>query len=934
MKRIGRLLLIVFAVFCTFNLSSCGKTKIDTPVNLSIDDENNLIWNEVLNAKTYNISLYNVDKNTTVNVSSRKASFSLSELEEGDYQITVQSIASSKEFADSDVSEIMYFHKYQETGCVYKLINNNTEYAIAKVGSASGTFVIEDYYRGKAVTEISDKAFKGSAKIVNVTLGENIITIGESAFWNCPKLERVYIPTSVISIGKSCFQSCRSLVDIKIPDSISVIPDYCFAYCRSLTEMELPEGIKSIGEAAFVDCSLITTINIPNTTKTVGPSAFFGCEKLSSVTIGSGVESIGESAFGNTRNLTSVTFNSNSNIKEVGDSAFRECASLPSITFPEGLKTIGEGCFYNAKVLNEVHIPGSVTKVGSNAFFGTKLYVDQIESGASFVYADNWLIFSPLSVKNDLEEINTDTLKSTTVGIADNVFEACPKLKIVILPQSFKYIGAYAFNGCHQLWKLNTYDESIKIIGDFAFCDCALTNVYLGYGLERIGHFAFYNNQQLDNNELTPYDWIPESVTSIGKGAFKNTMIYTKSSYGSGIAYAGNWAVGMSLPLTSIDLVFDEDHVAGVADYAFMYEGYPELASLFSIRSVSGLTNCKYIGAGAFYGNTELSSVSLNRNLTEVREATFYNTGLVKATLPRSLKSIGDYAFMGTQLSNVDLSSTNVQTIGKSAFANVGGMTELVLGDSLESIGDYAFFNCSSIKSITIPESVTRIGENAFCGCETASSLKMSINVEVIENATFAHCTNLKTVTNMTGVKTINSEAFYVCKSLESIETGSNLETIGDAAFFGNESLITINLYSKIKKIGVYAFEGCKSLESIVLPLSLRSVQQHAFYECDNLTIYTSMDSKPGDWHNRFNSSYRPIFWSTELDGDNTVLSITLSSNTIDFKNALNGIKAPICNSKQFLHWIDEESNTYNMSDILSITDDKKLMAVYENIGE
>ena len=934
MKRIGQLLLILFACVCTFNLTACGKSKIEIPTNLSIDEDNNLIWNEVDNARSYNISFHNIDKNTTQVISSRKTSVSLSELEEGDYHISVQSVAGSKEFTDSDYSEIMEYHKYPETGCVYKLINNNTEYAIAKVGSASGTFVIEDYYRGKAVTEISDKACKGSSKVVNITLGENIITIGESAFWNCPKLERVYIPNSVISIGKSCFQSCRSLVDITIPESVTQIPDYCFAYCRSLTQMPLPEGIKSIGEAAFVDCSLITSITIPNTTKFIGQSCFFGCEQLKTVVIGSGVETISESAFGNCRNLTSVTFNTPSDIKTIGDSAFRECSLLESITFPDGLTFIGEGCLYNAAVLNEVHIPSTVTQVGSNAFFGTKLYVDQIESGASFVYADNWLIFSPASVKAELTEINNTTLKSTTVGIADNVFEACPNLKIVTLPQSFKYVGAYAFNGCSQLWKLTTADDSIKIIGDFAFCQCALTNVRLGYGLERIGHFAFYANSQLDNNELTPYDWIPESVTSIGKGAFKETMIYTKASYGSGIAYAGNWAVGVALPLTTIDLVFDPDHIAGIADYAFIYEGFPELAPLLSIRSVSGLINCKYIGTGAFYGNTELASVSLNRNLTEVREAAFYNTGLVKVTLPRSLKSIGDYAFMGTSLSNVDLSVTGVESIGKSAFANITGMTELNLGDSLKSIGDYAFFNCSSIKSISIPESVTKIGENAFCGCETASTLQMSSNVEVIENAAFAHCTNLKTVTNMTGVKTINPEAFYMCNSLISIELGDDLETIGDAAFLGNESLITINLSSKIKKIGVYAFEGCKSLEYIALPLSLRSIQQHAFYECEKLTIYTAMDSKPGDWHSRFNSSYRPIIWKTELDDSNNVNAINLSSESISFKNALNGVNAPLKSGMTFIHWIDDESNTYSMDNILTISDTKKLTAVYENIGE
>ena len=931
MKKIGRLLLIIFVCVCSLNLSACKKEVIETPTNLSIDDDNNLIWNEVLNAKSYNIVFLNVDKNITQTVSSRKTLYSLSELEEGNYQITIQAVSSSKDYRDSLMSEAMIYQKLKETGCVYKLINNNTEYAISKVGSASGTFVIEDYYRGKAVTEISDKAFKGSSKIVDVTLGENIITIGESAFWNCPKLERVYIPSSVISIGKSCFQSCRSLRDINIPESVEAIPDYCFAYCRSLEALNLSLGIESIGEAAFVDCSSLLSIDIPDTTTYIGPSAFFGCAQLSTVTIGSSVETIDDSAFGNCRALTLVTFNQNSKIESVNGFVFKDCSNLLSMNFPQGLKTIGESCFYNATLFESITIPDTVTSIGENAFVGTTLFNSQVASGASYVYADNWLIYCPPQVKAELEEINTETLKPTTVGVADFVFEGSTKLTKVTLPQSFKYIGANAFNSCTSLYKLITLEDSIKIIGDYAFCNCALTNVSLGNGLERIGHFAFYSNVQLDNNQLTPYDWIPESVTSIGKGAFKNTLLYTKAATTSGIAYAGNWAVGLAAQHTTLDLVFDPDHVAGIADYAFMYEGFPELASLFSIRSVTGLVNVRYIGTGAFYGNTELSSVSLNRNLTEIREATFYNTGIVQASLPKTLKSIGDYAFMGTLLTKLDLSSTNVESIGKSAFCGVTGMIDLQFSDKLESIGDYAFFGCTSIKNLEIPNTVTKIGENAFCGCESLQSVSMSDSVQVLGTAAFARCDNLRSVTNMLSVKVIGSEAFYLCPLLETIELGSNLETIKEASFLGCESLTKINLSNKIKTIGIYAFQGCKLLKSIVLPQSLRSVQQHAFYECENLTIYTSIESKPSDWHARFNSSYRPILWSSILDENNNVLSIMVSDEAISYKNALNGISSPTYfNDKEFKRWVDDDSNTYSMNDLTEISGNIRLTAIYE----
>lgn len=930
MKRLGHILICLFAFLSVLTLTSCKKELLAQPANISIDEENNLIWDSVDDAKSYTVYFLNVDTNITTFETVRKTSFSLSELEEGDYQITIRSISGVNDKKDSLDSEIIYYHKYPETGCVYKLINNNTEYAISKVGSAQGTFVIEDYYRGKAVTEISDKAFKGSTKVVDITLGSNIISIGESAFWNCPKLERITLPNSLISIGKSAFQSCRSLKTITIPYSVTIIPEYCFAYCRNLESITFPENLKSILESSFVDCSLLTTITIPDKVELVGASAFFGCEKLETVIIGPNVEYIKESAFSTCHSLKTVTFKEGSKLKEIGTSAFRECSVLETITLPNGLTFIGEACFGNDIKLDSIIIPDTVTGVGSNAFHGTKLFNDQVEAGEDFIYADNWLIFSPAAVRNTIENITTETLKDTVVGIADNVFEGCPELKTVTLPQSFKYIGAYAFNSCPNLWKLVTLENSIKIIGDYSFTGCNLFNVQLGYGLERIGHFAFYGNIMLDNNTQNPYDWIPETVTSIGKGAFNNTMMFNNAAAGSGIVYAGNWAVGLALPLTTIDLKFDPDHIAGVADYAFMYEGFPELASILSIRSVSGLVNCKYIGVGAFYGNVELSSVSLNRNLTEIREATFYNTGLVRATLPRTLKSIGDYAFFGTQLTSLDLSTTNVETIGKSAFCGVSGLVNVTFNDRLTTIGDYAFFGCSNIKNLDIPDNVTSIGENAFCGCESVETLHVSTNVETLRTAVFAHCTSLKNVTGLENIKVIEPEAFYGCTLLETIDLGEKLETIGDAAFYMDENLTSIYLSSKVKEIGIYAFQGCSMLKSITIPSSVRSIQQHAFYECFNLTIYTSFESKPGDWHNRFNSSSRTIFYKTELDESNNVISVDITNDNLQFRNALNGISAPIYKGKTFINFVDEENNTYTLDDIKSIDKDIKLIARYE----
>ena len=56
----------------------------------------------------------------------------------------------------------------------------------------------------------------------------------------------------------------------------------------------------------------------------------------------------------------------------------------------------------------------------------------------------------------------------------------------------------------------------------------------------------------------------------------------------------------------------------------------------------------------------------------------------------------------------------SVTSIGDRAFMYCFSLTSITLPNSVTSIGESAFFNCDSLTSITIPNSVTFIGYNAF----------------------------------------------------------------------------------------------------------------------------------------------------------------------------------------------------------------------------
>ncbi len=923
MKKIHYLFIVFVCIFLGIYLTSCNSSKVATPSNIQIDENNNLIWDKVNDARSYEIKFLYVDDNTVETDQTRKVLYNLDNLKEGDYEISISSISGTNA-KNSDFSTPILFHKYFETGCVYTLINNNSEYAITKVGKASGTFVIEDYYRNKAVTEIAENAFKGSTKVEGITIGANVESIGKNAFYNCPKLTNIVIPESVRSIGASAFQNCRAIKSINIPKSIISLPEYTFAYCRGLEEVTLPDTLEDIGESCFQDCSSLKELVIPDSVTSIAKDSFAVCASLEKVSFGKGLETIGENAFVTCSSLQTVNFSNNSSLKVIGTNVFGDCKALVNVDLPDGLEEIGDTCFMGCSKLETVTIPDSVKSVGYYAFLRTKLQSSQIRDENILIYADKWVVGYNPSKDDQLANINSEIFRSDTVGIAEEVFSTVQTIKTVTTPKTLKYIGQQAFANCTNLWKFTTSENSLKSVGDYAFAYCNLTNVSFGVGLEEIGSYAFLGNTQLDNNSLSPYNWIPETVSRIGAYAFYNTKLWNSPRDGGNIVYAGNWVVGYKNDnLGSVVLSFDTNRVAGVADYAFQKST--------SLTSITGLANCKYIGEGAFYNCENLASVSLNRGLVDIKPYTFYNCKtLVKVTFPRTLKTIGDYAFYNCELlESVDLETTDTISIGDSAFRNCTNLKELLLSDYLEEIGALAFYNCVNILEVNLPDTLTKLGKKAFYKNLALKTLTIGTGLEVIPEAAFYNCESLTEIVIPNNIKTIGRKAFYNCTTVASLTLGDNVETISDYAFYGNKNIEELKFNVNLKSIGNYAFKGLEKVKTIILPKTIIEIGQHAFYGCKSMTIYTDATELLPHWHARLNSGRRPMFYGVTFDEQGKVLSIVVSKDLLINKNATGGISAPADN---FSGWRDDENKIYSMEDIvaLEIEGSLKLYAIYE----
>ena len=357
-------------------------------------------------------------------------------------------------------------------------------------------------------------------------------------------------------------------------------------------------------------------------------------------------------------------------------------------------------------------------------------------------------------------------------------FNSCTGLTSITIPNSVTSIGNGAFEYCTGLTSI-TIPNSVTSIGDRAFNSCTgLTSINVASG----------NNYYSDNNgvlfnkkktELIRYPegksqtsyTIPNSVTSIGDGAFRDCT-----------------------GLTSITI---PNSVTSIGDGAFEY-----CTGLTSITIPNSVTS---IGSYAFDGCTGLTSITIPNSVTSIGSYAFNScTGLTSITIPNSVTSIGNGAFeYCTGLTSINVASGNNYYSDNNGVLFNKKKTELIrypegksqtsytIPNSVTSIEYSAFRNCTGLTSITIPNSVTSIGEGAFAGCTGLTSITIPNSVISIGDLAFYDCTGLTSITIPNSVISIGDLAFYDCTSLRTAHyTGTSEQWAKVSIASGNDPLI------------------------------------------------------------------------------------------------------------------------------------------------
>ena len=559
---------------------------------------------------------------------------------------------------------------------------------------------------GNSVTSIGYETFKGCTGLTSITIPNSVTEIGWFAFSGCTGLTSITIPNSVTEIGSSAFEGCTGLTSITIPNSVTEIENSAFSGCTGLTSITIPNSVTSIEYGAFEGCTGLTSVTIGNSVTSIGEAAFFDCTGLTSITIPNSVTSIGDGAFGNVLNIVYYGTATGSPWGARSINGYVD----GYLVYEDATQTKLLACFTTAT--GEITIPNSVTSIEEGAFSGcTGLkkvnYTGDVKGWVSISMKSNPICYSKNLYLNDV--LLTDLVLPEGITTMSDAFAYDTCLTSVTIPNSVTEIGWSAFEDCTGLTSI-TIPNSVTSIGEAAFSGCTgLTSVTIGNSVTSIREEAFRGCTGLTS--IT----IPNSVTSIEYGAFSgctgltsivvengNKVYDSRSNCNAIIETATNTLI-QGCKTTIIP-----NSVTSIGSGAF--SGCTGLTSITIPNSVTS------IGGAAFSGCTGLTSVIIPNSVTSIEEGAFSGcTGLTSITIPNSVTSIGWAAFSGcTGLTSVLIGNNSELSMDDATFFGYANLTQVTCYANVPPhiyIGQPGYFDEDKLSEKTLYVPLSAIGK-------------------------------------------------------------------------------------------------------------------------------------------------------------------------------------------------------------------------------
>ncbi len=195
------------------------------------------------------------------------------------------------------------------------------------------------------------------------------------------------------------------------------------------------------------------------------------------------------------------------------------------------------------------------------------------------------------------------------------------------------------------------------------------TITFLGddYSVTEIASSAFMNNEGGSGNNQFKHIILPETLKTIGEGAFSNCT----------------YLEDITLP-NSVEIV--------------KIRAFAGCTSLKTVKLSESMTA---IAGAMFYGCQSLESVEIPNSVDHFMESMENQMADMEQMMDDAMKYCDDFMMM---------------YVGGSAFQGCTSLQTVILPNSIKNIAFYTFNGCSNLTKIELPEGLTYIGSYAFSG--------------------------------------------------------------------------------------------------------------------------------------------------------------------------------------------------------------------------
>ena len=513
--------------------------------------------------------------------------------------------------------------------------------------------------------------------------------------------------------------------------------------------LENPPSLKKIGKRAFANCSSLERIEFPYTLEYVGEDAFIGCDTIGGNNL---ICITSKDSPSNYDFWYNIEFeNSYANPLIYGPLTYycfpgNEEVEVSFSNIPSTVRIINSNVLSGLEIENLI-IPSNVTSISSKAFIECKVTSISVDSRNLVYDSRNYCNAIIENSTNTLIFGNQySRIVESVTNIGDYAFYDNKELTSIILPSTIERIGDYSFYGCVNLKKvlnnsslplskgnsnygyISFYTKLLveydTIIEDTYYFKLKNGTNYLTYytgnpfvvfpnnmGNYKIGEYAFMDS---DITDL----YFTDSVEAIEEGAFFNCKNLSRI-----------WSISINLEYIGHNAFYGCDNIAQIQIF--------DIERWCIIDFKSQYSNPINANSTVYLNNTKLEDLIIPDTTKELKPFTFCNCSSIKNIyIPSSVEKIDISAFdnccnittIEVDIDNLIYNSTDNcnAVIHKESNTLILGCQSTEIPSNVEGIGEKAFASrILESKDIDLNSSeLSYIGNNAFAECVGLNTIK------------------------------------------------------------------------------------------------------------------------------------------------------------------------------------------------------------------